>query len=80
LTVFFAEEGFQPYKLDMALVGQVGYWYDIAEQAVDFFSTKEPFMNWVCRRYPEDTHRFTASLCWDIAILEEVEGDREEDV
>lgn len=73
--MYYAEEGFQPKKLDMALVGRVEYWEDIASQAVDFFREKEWFMNWVCSNYFDDTHRFTASTCWDIAKLGSSDGE-----
>lgn len=69
MSVYYAEEGFQPDKLDMALVGKIEYWMNIAEQAYDFFNEKEWFMNWVTSHYFDDEHRFTASACWDIVRL-----------
>lgn len=70
LTVYYAEEGFQPSKLDMAQVGKAEYWLHIADQAYDFFAEKEWFMNWVVSHYFEDEHRFAASACWDIVRLD----------
>lgn len=78
MTVYFAEEAFQPKKRDMALVGRADYWEDIAGQAFQFFTSKEPFMNWVCSHYFEDEHRFTASVCWDIVQLKMMNGGEDE--
>lgn len=78
MTVYYAEEGFQPTKSDIALVGLVEYWEGIAAQAIDFFTEKEWFMNWVCSHYyreDADTHRFTASACWDIVKLGSSDGE-----
>lgn len=69
MTVYYAEEGFQPEKFDSALVGITEYWLHIADQAYDFFTEKEWFMNWVTSHYFGDEHRFAASACWDIIRL-----------
>lgn len=74
MSVYYAEEGFQPTKLDMALVGRADYWEDIATQAISFFNEKEWFMNWVTSHYFDDEHRFAASVCWDLVQLKLMDG------
>ena len=69
LLVFWGESGFQPNKLDVALVGLVDYWEHIADQAVQFFNGKTFFMNWVCANYFDDEHRRMADGCWDLACI-----------
>lgn len=81
LTIFFGEFGFEPNRLDIGTTDVVDYWYHIAEQAVEFFHEKDDFMAWVCTHYFQDEHRFAASGCWTLAMLDREIGiiDDEED-
>jgi hypothetical protein len=60
----FHPEMFLPDRLDILETDKVQYWETIAQQAVEFFSSKEDFMDWVCKHYGSDDNRRTADGAW----------------
>jgi hypothetical protein len=57
---------FTPNRMDILETDKLEYWENIAVQAVEFFSSKEDFMEWVCTHYFADDNRRTADGAWDL--------------
>lgn len=81
MTIFFGNYAFNPKypERDLIETDKPAYWEDIAEQAFDFFSDKEDFMEWVCSHYFLEANRISADMSWDLVayIRENLEMDCE---
>jgi hypothetical protein len=69
---------FTPNRMDILETDKLEYWENIAVQAVEFFSSKEDFMEWVCAHYFADDNRRTADGAWD--LVEYMQDNPEMDV
>jgi hypothetical protein len=81
VTVYYGDYPFYPNYLgsnvDSSETDKLDYWEHVARQAVDFFSSKEDFMEWVCSHYGSDENRFAADGSWD--LVKYIKEDPEED-
>lgn len=68
LTIFFGDYPFHPKIPDRDLIeiDKPAYWEDIAEQALEFFSHKDDYMEWVCSHYFLEENRIVADMSWDL--------------
>lgn len=68
MTIYYGDYPFKPQfpDRDMIETDKAGYWEGIATQAVEFFQSKDDYMEWVCNHYFLDENRFTADMSWDL--------------
>lgn len=68
MTIFYGDYPFKPKFPDRDLIetDKPAYWEIIANQAIDFFSSKDDYMEWVCANYFLDANRATADMSWDL--------------
>lgn len=68
MSVYYGNYAFHPKfpERDLIETDKSAYWEDIAYQALDFFASKEDYMEWVCTHYLLDENRVVADMSWDL--------------